>query len=538
MTSALEHMSSICDPKIHMLERIEIAMPGVSEYLKGIHGLIRQMQAATQDDPLLDALWVARGRILHSVCEFDREELVRPLESLGSQRFVGDRWGLQAARDWSTAHRAGEALAGTRNELRAALMERASRYAAERSKRVKLYCHRGEPNQADLSFLQAQPSWRIGLIHTLAEYRAARPFDVLLKVGPLLGCGRGKLPDAILSAPKFRSLVQFVWHGLHDATDYPLEALATEPLRWMPAQEEGVDQEVLALGSGIVWNRVKTRIGNAEPMEVPLLNEFTWNDVPLPRRNNTDTCDALLVAFRGGFAAFLPPGGKELTYAEENLAGERAGLRNPEDAFWPGLWWARKMVNAQDLGELTAQEGARALQWKLCLGRAVETEPIRLEQQLRERGVQRNDMWDRMQEWRTVNRSVITAPKTRSDFDVLLRLLEPWGKDATMTPVTVQRWIDEAWKEVQASRSVAINTGVVEHELIDEELLRILEARVDRQRLGQNQAIPYRLLMEPSSPLAGHVDLYPVSAIDHGYSCPISKLRQICTLEEAAEWQE
>jgi hypothetical protein len=45
------------------------------------------------------------------------------------------------------------------------------------------------------------------------------------------------------------------------------------------------------------------------------------------------------------------------------------------------------------------------------------------------------------------------------------------------------------------------------------------------------------LEIEDDDQVSGHVDMYPIREVDDGYRCPVSRLRHVMTLEEAAQWQ-
>jgi len=53
-----------------------------------------------------------------------------------------------------------------------------------------------------------------------------KPFEVLIKMGPLRSKGWGSAPDAIVSAPRFGTLVQIVWAGCADEDDFGYDPVA------------------------------------------------------------------------------------------------------------------------------------------------------------------------------------------------------------------------------------------------------------------------------------------------------------------------
>jgi hypothetical protein len=99
------------------------------------------------------------------------------------------------------------------------------------------------------------------------------------------------------------------------------------------------------------------------------------------------------------------------------------------------------------------------------------------------------------------------------------------------------RWIRSAWNEVMESRTDRIIDGVVEHELINAHLVAVIEEQLDPAVLLGARYWPFRLEIEDDDQVSGHVDMYPIREVDDGYRCPVSRLRHVMTLEEAAQWQ-
>src|SRR5262249_33426726 len=86
----------------------------------------------------------------------------------------------------------------------------------------KIYCHRRAQQYFESIPIPPDdpPISENAFLHSLLEYRDAPPFDALVKFGPLRARGWGSAPDAVLNAPRFGTLVQIVWSGSNDDSDF------------------------------------------------------------------------------------------------------------------------------------------------------------------------------------------------------------------------------------------------------------------------------------------------------------------------------
>ena len=535
-TSAIRLLAKLGTSNPHVVERVEIAAPRVLEYVSGALGLIRAIREVDPDHPLLTDLRLARWRCLYSASEFHKDQLLDPLEAFRSKQAVRDRWGDSASRDWAMAREAGMELSEAPSVLRSMLRERLTELVVDHDQRVMMYCDRSDAVSTDVEGLLGRHADEMGLLHTLGAYKACDLFNVLLKIGPLHGFGRGKLPDAVLVAPRFDRLLQFVWAGTRDAADYPLEPLVTDEPSWELLEGDSTAGQQLTLSSGVVWHRVVERHGNLGTISWSPDEEEDWESESRQDRDSVEFCDAVLAIFPDGCAALFAPGGHELTYLEHGAAGKRALLRTIGEEFTPGLWWAKQAVMAPGLAPDNASHGVLSAVWKRRLAEALN-EPVALEQRLRGRGIGIQALQHRMQEWCKTGMSVITAPKVFEDFERLLEELRPWDADPSVRAAGAARWIRSAWNEVIESRTDRIVDGVAEHELINAHLVGVIEERLDPADLRSVRYSPFRLTIEDDDQITGHVDLYPIRDVDVGYRCPVSRLRHLMTLDEAAQWQ-
>ena len=65
-------------------------------------------------------------------------------------------------------------------------------------------------------------------LHTLKDYKVSEIHDTLIKVGPLRSFGWGSVPDAILSAPHYSTMLHFIWSGSRDEDSFGFDPIAAE----------------------------------------------------------------------------------------------------------------------------------------------------------------------------------------------------------------------------------------------------------------------------------------------------------------------
>src|SRR5262249_42711522 len=112
----------------------------------------------------------------------------------------------------------------------------------------KIYCH----PHARVHFETLSPQFGDALcstelfLHSLRQYRETKPFDLLIKMGPLRTYGWGSVPDALLTAPRFGTLAQFVWSGSRDDSNFGYD----------PIIVAGDQERVTEAGiNSLIWNR-------------------------------------------------------------------------------------------------------------------------------------------------------------------------------------------------------------------------------------------------------------------------------------------
>ena len=98
-------------------------------------------------------------------------------------------------------------------------------------------------------------------------------------------------------------------------------------------------------------------------------------------------------------------------------------------------------------------------------------------------------------------------------------------------------WWEYAWSEIGHARGEAIQTGIQEHEIVDEQLFAILNDLLpDIRRRAAIDSI-FELEIPANRDLTGAVRFYKVRSIEDGFLVPDTMLKEICDLDSAEQWR-
>ena len=98
-------------------------------------------------------------------------------------------------------------------------------------------------------------------------------------------------------------------------------------------------------------------------------------------------------------------------------------------------------------------------------------------------------------------------------------------------------WWQYAWDEVRRARGEAIQTGVQEHQIVDELVfaaLRALDGEIKANKYQQT----FQLAIPPSLNLHGAFKFYRVRSVEEGFKVPSGELRILCELSRIDQWRE
>ena len=522
------------------IERREIACVEFSRLRRSIRGLVVALQEQPEiDTELSGRLGRALAECLTVPMPFDAFDAAA-LDAFGDPEFTDQRWGVDVASFLETARSAMEELRAIESPLRQDV-ETVLRELVASGSDLRIYCHRSAATHfaTILENTSYDGDPRHIFLHSARDYRICEPFDVLVKVGPLRLRGWGSAPGAILNAPRFRTLMQILWVGGQDDPLFGYDpVIGTRGAEQSVADGHAVPvvpadgDEFIRRGS-TSWHRHLTRCG-ADTIDVGSTSESDELTLFESSRRIGDGRPALLVAFAGDRAAAYPPHA-EVLLAHAGEQPDRLLRRRTLADVRPN---ERVFLVLPDLGELDfggihASEGRYSRIWKQRLQEQMALDSEGLMRRLRDAGITLVHLRSCIEHWSGPSTRVIHAPRHRRHFETLLGVLDLAG-EPTGSRIP---WPRLAWREIGASRGEAIQLGMQEHEIIDEELERTLGHSLTEVDQNIRRGGSFRIELPTEGSIEGTVWFLEVLAIESGFRVPEALLRAIIPTARAEEWR-
>ncbi len=455
------------------------------------------------------------------------DAVLRVLREMGEPFAIEARWGRDIRSHFDDAWRTSQELMVRQNLVRAVLSQEIQTLR-EKGREFRIFCHR----QSRESFESLHGEFGIAaitenaFIHSVAEYREAEPFDVLLKVGPLRPRGWGSAPDALLTAPRFKTLIQVVWSGCGDEPGFGYDPVA-------PPIPEGGGQCETNRDHHIKWAVSETRLRDSSISahgDLPDVNEFElFTRLAQP----VDLQRATLLQVDEVHGILYPPHSRVLSFDDGPQA---IGYRLPGETLQEGMYLILPVVDDLRLAGLQAEEGRFSRLWKERLNAEFRRDPAGLVKRLQDAGLKLLHLRSRIEHWCLAPSTVIHAPQKMRHFEMLIKVL---GLDFDASQHAHRRraaWWQFAWDEVRRARGEAIQTGFQEQQIIDKQLLLALPALHTeiRTNLGQQS---FQLAIPPTQTLRGVFRFYKVLAVEEGFQAPQGELKMLCELSRIDQWR-
>ena len=458
------------------------------------------------------------------------DSLLESISVLGDADAVDRRWGHEVRTAYDHASAAARLLPRTENPARAEVRD-AVRQLGSLGSAWKIYCHR----RARAHFESIFPDDLLPpdvFLHTVKDYREAEPFDCLIKMGALRSKGWGSSPDAVVSAPRFAKMVQIVWSGCSDEDDFgydPAGIIGTSALAPTGAAEPR-DSRVIR------WRRQVIKVGEAADFAAAIADDdelklFRTLDRSIGLRR------AILVEIDDEDCILYPPHSEVSTFDPSPYSDEPIGHRLPGETLAEGMFLIWPLLGDVDLGTLRAREGRYSGIWKERLREEMRRAPNDLMKRLRGAGIELRNLHSCVMQWCRPPSRVIHAPQQRRHFEMLVRVLGI-DHDSTATARTPRHsWWEYAWHEIGRTRGQAIQTGMQEHEIIDEQLLLILNELLPEIRRRAAAERIFELKIPTGGGLTGAVRFWEVRSIESGFLVPETMLKVICDLDMVEQWR-
>jgi len=526
IVSASSVFSFLDEPQTFLLERTEIESGLFSVLRSRMRAIV--IALAKDDD-------VAGTQLSHKVRCLLSEWLTVPvpfnsamgdtLRACCSLNSVEARWGRDVRNHFDEALTVAVGLAQTGSPLRDKLCESIADLRIQ-ERPFRIYCHRAARVHFD-SLLAAPPNPPLGdeaFLHTIADYRDCTLFDTLIKVGPLRSQGWGAVPDCIVTAPRFKTLTQMVWSGCADETGFGYDPVAS------PVNAHG------PLRRPIQWAKrtIVHRSGSGAPD-----NATDMDDLELfgsMRPGGAEVHPATLVQIGADRCILYPADGKVLSYDPRDRRTP-INKRTPGQTLIPGTFVIDRRKIDIDLGEVKAEHGRYSRTWKERLAEEHRREPAALCKRLRQAGLDLAHLENAVERWCKPPTNVIHAPKERYHFKILIETLGLRFDSATSAQRDQHTWWQSAWNEVAKTRGVAVQAGVQEQEIVEEEILLLLNGLVHEIRERARTVDEFAIQIPEAASLEGELLFYRVLLTEEGYRVPDSELKAPCELSMAEQWR-
>jgi len=346
------------------------------------------------------------------------------------------------------------------------------------------------------------------LLRSNAQYRDTGLFDVLVRLGPMRTEGLGRVPDGVLSAPKFARLEQVIWEGALDDGGIGYDAIG----EWTEADGKG--RRCLE-PHHVCWIRQMTT-EFVESRGVPPVEDILEDDeaVELFFRHGYEgqrSVEAVLVTISDAIAVFLRRGSKRLCI---DPSSDGVIVECKASELRPGMYLVQENLEDPGLSGSSISKYEYATVWKRRLEERWQNNPKQLLRELRNAGISVTHLETSVVSWIRNDRGCMIAPRRVLDRRVLLDVLglrEEWGGD----------WVNGALREIRGFRGEAVIEGTMERQIVTEALLRILESMA-RNMLSLINDEPDRPRISLGIPVgmevAGTINLYRVDMVEGAYS--------------------
>jgi hypothetical protein len=515
------------------LQKHEIHSALFGTLRRSIRTIVTRLNEGGEDDSrwVADSLRVLLSELLTVPICFDGA-LLESVSALGEAEAVEARWGREIRLAYDLACTSAIEIQKEENPART-LIRNIVKQLRMQGQDFRVYCHSRARVHFE-SIFQDQPLVTESFLHSVRDYREVKPFDVLIKMGPLRSAGWGSAPDAILNAPRFETLVQIVWPSCADEDNFgydPAACVGKEvALRVTGVEAQDRDHR------SITWTRSLTHFGDpsSDSTAGPDIDELKYFH-ELTRVS--ELRHATLVQIDEENGILYPPHSKVATLDPEASAEEAISYRLPGETLTEGMFVIWPRIAPADLGILNAGEGHYSRIWKERLSEQFRHASRDLLLQLRESGIELRNLYSCVLHWCRPASTVIHAPQQRKHFEILISVL---GIDhgASASVRTLRRpWWEYAWNEIGRSRGEAIQTGMQEHEIIDEELFLILNDLLPDILRGARTQKSFQIDIPDGRPLKGAVLFCRVRSVEEGFRVPDTNLKVICDLDTVEQWR-
>ena len=479
--------------------------------------------------------------------QFD-DGISQSINTLGAPELVEQRWGALIRKAYDAALGAAAQLVLLENPVRAQLLA-AVRELRGQNKSFKIYCHKRARGHFDSVVL---PPADVALepaifLHSAKDYRETEPFDALIKVGPLRSQGWASAPDAIVAAPRYDTLIQIVWSGCGDEQGFGYDPVTGSPGQGGSGGGEQAPGPSVNRHHQITWvskvvrmgDDLQDAVGDAPAPVTDAQPVFDQDEFQFFQTlsQSSDRRSAKLIQLDEDHGILYPAHARVLSFDPDVLASNAIGHRVPGDSLTDGMYVIIPRLGDVDLGGLHAGDGKYSGIWKARLKEELCKNPGILCVQLVKEGVSLLHLRAALENWSRPPTTVIHAPQHAEHFEVLIKVLGINFDPAAKGPVPQHPWWQYAWREIRRARGEAIQTGLHEQEIVEEQLVFVLRGSIDAVRCSSINAQPFLLPIPAGNALEGVFRFYPILSVEEGFRAPDNILEIIDELRAFEQWR-
>lgn len=520
--------------------RREVCLTEVNELRLAFSRAINYLRETNDEDDIdfASSLSVYRNRLLTEPVEFRvySKEVLKLLSTLYAPQHYSERF----YQDFKQLTANLEAIADKDNPLHDVIAQDIEESAAGDSK-MRIWCYAQskrlyqEIARQSLNY-ELDDDW---FVHSVSMYSGQRPFDELLLVGPMRSRGWNRLPDAVVSAPRFQTIKQIVWDGMIDDPELGYDpVLGIQRQRQSQTQKSAVSSTKApgeSTGSpfaGAFTSSVQ-RLGHKSSTE----NRFEVEDELVWTRRSEDEerlTRAVAISLSDGSHVFWAPRTGLLSY-------------NPNDQDYPVAARSSMVDLAAGMYAIVEVEALRDREtpddiyasrytdvWRAKLKERIDGGPKDLLRKLRMRGLNLKTLSTRIHLWADED-----APRKYEHFAILVNELGLTSFDPEKNyPRPGFQFALKAFRVISAGWGRAISHGREVADRIEGkriEALNVVSAQLHDLARDADTFV-YELAIGHEAD--GILEFDRITAIEHGFIVPNECMQYKIDRLEVDKWRQ
>jgi hypothetical protein len=519
-----------------VIDRKEICLPEINAVRATLLRMIRFL-CEVNDDYDIDysnTLSVSRNRLLTEPVYFSEHahELGKLLQQFHAPQHYGDRF----HQDYKKLLLELERLTLLDNPLHQLIADNLEDAVTSNSN-MKIWCYR---HAREAYRRVAQEKLRLELnedwfIHSVSMYEELRPFNDLLLVGPLRARGWNRVPDVIVSAPRFETLRQLIWDGMSDDPHLGYDPVLQIRQHVQEADIDRTDADKGVARPSMIQRAFVSnvyRVGNSDAVDDPfeLEDEFQWQS---NMREEDRMSRAMIMTLSNGTHVCWAPRTKLLSYSRSDVLHPVAARSALVD-LTAGMYVVIEIDAGQEGHDvLDMYESMYTHAWRAKLQQRIESDPKDLVRKLRMRGLNLKTLPTRVLLWATVD-----APRKQEHFEILIDELGLANYDPERKVMRHgANFATRAFKVISKGWGKAISLGREVSERIENKRTDLLNSAADELSSLSQESDKFDYTLCTGEESDGVLQFNKLVDIEYGFMVPNEYVREIVDRTEVDKWR-